>query len=199
VEELKNMNWRPESTQYLGYFFRHPAFIRSLAQRVRTAMNQFQADHLLLSYHGLPERHLSKRSDLHDKCRFDQMCCTAWSKRNELCYRAQCFATSRALLEELNWPAAKASTAFQSRLGRAKWIGPSLKEEITRLAEAGVKRLLVSCPSFVTDCLETLEEVGMRARFTFRELGGDELHLVQSLNAHADWVGGAAALLFSFK
>lgn len=160
-------------------------------------MNQFSADHLLLSYHGLPERHLSKRSDLHESCHFDQKCCTAWSKRNELCYRAQCFATSRALLEELNWPSTKASTAFQSRLGRAKWIGPSLKEEITRLAESGVKRLLVSCPSFVTDCLETLEEVGMRARYTFRELGGEELHLVQGLNAHSDWVGAAASILES--
>ena len=195
VDELKRIGWNPARTQYLGHFFWHPAFIRSLAQRVRASMNLFSTDHLLLSYHGLPERHLEKRSDL--SCGFDSQCCAAWSPRNRLCYRAQCFATSRALLEELNWPAKQASTVFQSRLGKAKWIGPDLESELARLVEQGVKRVLVACPSFVTDCLETLEEIGIRARATFRQMGGEDLHLVDGLNSQPYWIGAAATLLES--
>ena len=193
VKELKEMEWTLRSVQYLGYFFWHPAFTRSLAQRVRAAMNMFSADHLLLSYHSLPERHLQKRSNLN--CQFDQQCCLTWSEGNKLCYRAQCFATSRLLLEELNWPAKKASTVFQSLFGRSRWIGPNLESELSRLVASGVKKVLVSCPCFVVDCLETLEEVGIRARQSFREMGGEELYLVEGLNSHSDWAKAAALLV----
>lgn len=187
-EELRGLQWNPETIKCLPHFFWFSGFIRATTKIMKLEKDNFRPDHLLFSYHGLPERHLTKRQDLKRVCNFDEKCCANLRQDNWLCYRAQCFETTRLLLKELGHPTEQSSIAFQSRLGRAKWIDPSLEVELKRLAEKGVKRLLVTCPSFVSDCLETLEEIGIRTRELFRSLGGEELKLVPCLNSDPIWV-----------
>jgi len=107
---------------------------------------------------------------------------------NRRCYRAQCFATSRALAKELNWPAQKYQVSFQSRLGRRPWIKPYSDHVIVELAKRGVKRVLVTCPSFVADCLETLEEIAIRMKHDFLAAGGQDLRLIPAVNAQPKWI-----------
>ena len=110
------------------------------------------------------------------------------------CYRAQCFATVRAFVAATGVPAEKHSVAFQSRLGRDPWLKPYTDFELVRLAERGVKKLLVICPAFVSDCLETLEEIAMRGRETFIEAGGEELRLIPCLNENPRWLDALEAM-----
>lgn len=187
-DELSSLNWSPQIAKCLPHFFWFSGYSKAFAESIDDLNKEFCADHILFSYHGLPQRHLSQRRDLRNVCRFDGQCCGEWSSRNALCYRAQCFDTTRRIVQLLDIDPNRSSTAFQSRLGRAKWILPSIEDELSRLARAGVKRLLVSCPSFVTDCLETLEEVGVRMKDLFMELGGEDLLLVPSLNSQEVWV-----------
>jgi protoporphyrin/coproporphyrin ferrochelatase len=145
-------------------------------------------DHLLFSFHGLPERHLRKADPTGCHCLKVEKCCEVPSPAHATCYRAQCFQTVKAFVAKARVPPAKYSVAFQSRLGRDPWMQPYADKEIERLARAGVKRLLVMCPAFVSDCLETLEEIGMRGRETFREAGGEQLTLVPCVNEHPAWL-----------
>ena len=145
-------------------------------------------DHLLFSFHGLPERHLRKSDPTGCHCLATPDCCTTPSEAHNTCYRAQCFATVRAFVKEAGIPADKFSVAFQSRLGRDPWLKPYTDFELTRLAESGVKKMLVICPAFVSDCLETLEEIAMRGRETFLEAGGDQLTLIPCMNEHPRWL-----------
>jgi ferrochelatase len=170
----------------LAPFFTDVGFVRALASVTRPLLGE----HLLLSYHGLPERQARRGGP---DCLQRPDCCDG--PPGPACYRAQCFATSRALAAELGLDTSRHSTCFQSRLGRAAWIGPSLEERLDALRGEGVARLSVVCPSFVADCLETLEEIGIRARETWRGLGGDELTLVPCLNARPEWVDALAALV----
>ena len=145
-------------------------------------------DHLLFSYHGLPERHMRKADTTGCHCLKAANCCETPSPAHATCYRAQCFQTTKAFVAKAGIPAGKYSIAFQSRLGREPWLQPYTDKEIVNLARRGVKRLLVMCPAFVSDCLETLEEIGMRGRETFRESGGEHLTLVPCLNEHPAWL-----------
>lgn len=145
-------------------------------------------DHLLFSFHGLPERHLRKADATRIHCLATAACCTTPSPAHATCYRAQCFQTVAAFVAKAGVPAAKYSIAFQSRLGKDPWLKPYTDFEIPRLAREGVKRMLVICPAFVSDCLETLEEIGMRGRDLFVETGGQELKLIPCLNEHPLWI-----------
>jgi ferrochelatase len=144
--------------------------------------------HLLFSFHGLPERHLKKADPTGCHCMKVKNCCEVPSPAHATCYRAQCLKTVRAFVANCGVPSGQFSVAFQSRLGREPWMQPYTDKEIERLARAGVKRLLVICPAFVSDCLETLEEIGMRGRELFLHAGGQELTLIPCLNEHARWI-----------
>jgi len=179
----------------IRHFYADPGFIGAQAELTRPLLDAFQPDHVLLSYHGLPERQV-KRTDLTGThCFASEGCCDAIVAANRDCYRAHCFATSRALVEALGIPADRASTSFQSRLGRTPWIQPYTDLMLPELAERGVRRLAILCPSFVADCLETVEEIGIRARDQWRELGGEELCLVPCVNSSPAWVTAAARLV----
>jgi ferrochelatase len=115
-------------------------------------------------------------------------CCETPSEAHKTCYRAQCYKTTRDFVSKAGVPAAKHSVSFQSRLGRDPWIKPYTDEELVRLAKSGVKKLVVLCPAFVSDCLETIEEIGERGRATFLEAGGKEFTLVPCLNEHPLWI-----------
>jgi ferrochelatase len=168
-------------------FYDQPEYLDALAASVRPHVEQAY-DHLLLSFHGLPERHLTKLDPTGQHCFKDADCCkNASPEVLATCYRAQCFSVARDVAERLGLPDGKWSVAFQSRLGRAKWIEPYTEARLEALAQQGVKKLLVMCPAFVADCIETLEEIGDRGLEQFREAGGEELVLVPCLNDDPQW------------
>lgn len=176
-------------------FYDHPAFIDALAAVGAPVLDEFAPDHVLFSFHGLPERHLRKGDPTGAHCLRTPDCCDAVGVANRTCYRAQCFATARLLRRRLGLKEADTSIGFQSRLGRAAWIRPYTESEVVELARRGVRRLAVFCPAFVADCLETLEEIGIRAAESFVAAGGEALRLVPALNDHPAWVAALAAII----
>lgn len=150
-------------------------------------------DHLLFSFHGIPERHLQKSDPTGQHCLKAQNCCSVPSPAHATCYRAQCFRTMEAFVRKAG--VTRYSVAFQSRLGREPWLKPYTDYELPRLAGEGIKKLLVICPAFVSDCLETLEEIGLRGRDTFVQAGGQELTLIPCLNEHPLWIEALAHLV----
>jgi protoporphyrin/coproporphyrin ferrochelatase len=171
--------------QVIEPFYDDPDFIKALVASATPFLRQ-NYDHLLISFHGLPERHLRKTDPTHRHCLVQANCCDVESPAHRTCYRAQCFKTVGAFVKMAG--VTKYSMAFQSRLGRQPWIKPYTDEELHRLAADGVKRLLVLCPAFVADCLETLEEIGLRARDSFLQAGGHELVQIPCLNDHPLWL-----------
>lgn len=168
-------------------FYDDPLFIDAFVRIATPQLKKFQADHVLFSYHGLPVHQLTRLDKTGQHCHKSENCCDQIGAVNRYCYRAQCFAGTRALAKGLGLAPGSYSTAFQSRLGRAEWIKPYTDKVLPELREKGVKRLAVMCPTFVADCLETLEEIAMRAAEDWKALGGESLELVHSLNADDVW------------
>ncbi len=187
--------WNVPSIQVLPPFYDAPGFLASWVAVCQRAFAAFEPDHVLFSYHGLPERHVQKSDPTGRHCLAAEGCCDAIVDANRHCYRAQCYATTRALLPLLGLKAEGISVTFQSRLGKDPWIKPYTDEALPELARRGVKRLSVVCPAFVADCLETLEEIGMRAKADFVAAGGEDLQLVPSLNAEPVWADALVELL----
>ena len=169
-------------------FYDQPEYLDALVASARPYLEQ-DYDHLLLSFHGLPERHLKKLNPGHCfECSNSGDCCAAApAEVIATCYRAQCLRTAADFAKRLGLPDGKWSVSFQSRLGRAKWIEPYTEARLDELAKSGAKKLLVMCPAFVADCIETLEEIGDRGLEQFREAGGEELVLVPCLNDEPQW------------
>jgi ferrochelatase len=181
--------------EILGAFYDEPEFAASWAALAGSALADFRPDHVLFSFHGLPEDQIRASDRTRGHCLAKPDCCSAPAADVARCYRAQCFRTAEKLRLALRVPREQTSSAFQSRLGPTPWIRPFTDEELPLLRQRGVKRLAVFCPSFVADCLETLEEVGIRLREQWRELGGEDLWLAPCLNgderfasAVADWI-----------
>jgi ferrochelatase len=145
-------------------------------------------DYVLFSYHGLPARHMRKADPTHRHCLCAADCCVTPSPAHATCYRAQIFATTRAFAARMNLSPERHSVSFQSRLAGEPWLEPFTDLEFKRLGAAGVKRLLVICPAFVTDCLETLEEIAVRGRETFLEAGGESFAQIPCLNDQAPYI-----------
>ncbi|GAB4331956.1 MAG: ferrochelatase [Calditrichia bacterium] len=168
-------------------FYNHPEYLNALAKSLEPFLGK-DYDHLLFSYHGIPLRHLKKTDPTGSHCLSSPDCCRVPSPAHQYCYRHQVFATTTQLAERLSLPAEKYSVSFQSRLGSDKWLTPFTDREIIRLAAEGKKKLMVICPAFVSDCLETLEEIGMRGREVFLENGGEEFTLIPCLNDQETWI-----------
>jgi ferrochelatase len=173
-------------------FHADPGFLAAWEAVARPALAQAKPDHVLFSFHGLPERQIQKSDPSGDHCLRASTCCDELGPKNHRCYRAQSFATARALASRL--AITDYTVCFQSRLGRTPWITPHTDVVLDEVAKKGVKRLAVFCPAFVADCLETLEEIGMRAKAQFKAAGGEELVLVPSLNATPAWIDAVAAM-----
>jgi ferrochelatase len=182
-----------EGLTFLPPFYDRPEFIEAFAERIRQALAEQNAEHVVFSFHGLPERHVTKLHPQH--CLRTSNCCAQISAANRNCYRAQCFSTARSLAQKLGLNAESYTVSFQSRLGRAKWISPNTEEVIRDLARGGNTQIAVTCPSFVADCLETVEEIAIRGRETFIAAGGTDLQLVPSLNDEPLWVAAVAAMV----
>jgi ferrochelatase len=187
--------WNVEALRVLPPFYDRPAFLNAFADVGRPVLGEFRPDHVLFSFHGLPERQVKKSDPTGAHCLASAECCDAQVPANRWCYRAQCFFTARELAQQLGLEAGKWTVTFQSRLGRTPWIRPYTDVVIPELAAKGVKRLAVFCPAFVADCLETLEEIGIRAKNQFLACGGEALTLVPSLNAHPSWVRGLTQMI----
>ncbi len=168
-------------------YYDHPDYIAALVASARDALSS-EHDHVLFSFHGLPERHMRKADPTAQHCLRAKDCCQTPSVAHKTCYRAQCFATVRDFVASAGIPTGKYSVSFQSRLGKEPWLRPYTDEELVRLATSGVERLAVLCPAFVADCLETLEEIGLRGRESFLKAGGTALTLVPCLNEHPLWL-----------
>ena len=175
------------SLDVLPPFYDDPLYIDALAASARDHLAE-GFDHLLFSYHGLPERHLRKTDPTGKHCLVVPDCCNVASPAHATCYRAQVFRTTQAFVRRARVPEGKYSIAFQSRLGRDRWLLPATDAELARLASIGVKKLLLICPAFVSDCLETLEEIGIGGREAFLGAGGLEFRLIPCLNDHPRWI-----------
>ncbi len=183
------------SISMLPPFYDDPRFIQSWSDIVKGDLKAFEPDHVLLSYHGVPERHCRKSDVAGDHCLKKENCCEQIVHANKHCYRAHCIQTSKALIEALELDPEHTTTTFQSRLGSDPWIQPFTDETIEKLAKDGVKRLAVLTPAFVTDCLETIEEIGEEAKEIFEEHGGEHFHRAPCLNAHDAWMDALAEML----
>jgi ferrochelatase len=168
-------------------YYAHPDYIKALAASAREYLDQGY-DHLLISFHGIPERHLRKADPTGKHCLITGDCCAVSNPAHETCYRAQCFKTAEAFVAAAGISRQRYSVSFQSRLGREPWLKPYTDIVLEGLGKAGHKKLLVMCPAFVADCLETLEEIGIRGLETFRAGGGEQLTLIPCLNDHPLWI-----------
>jgi len=171
-----------------------------IAALTASAANHLEAgyDHLLFSFHGIPERHLRKSDPTGCHCLSRPDCCETASPAHATCYRAHCFRTVAAFVQRAGVPAGKYSVSFQSRLGRDPWLKPYTDFELAALPGRGVKKLLVICPAFVSDCLETLEEIGLRGRETFLASGGSEFTQIPCLNEHPLWIAALEKMVRGF-
>jgi protoporphyrin/coproporphyrin ferrochelatase len=195
VYDVLARSWNLPPATTIGAFYDDPGFISAFTVVARKQLDSFRPDFVLFSYHGLPERHVRKSDPSGQHCLQKPDCCDAIVPENRYCYRAHCFATTRAMAFTLGLSAQGHGVSFQSRLGRTPWLAPYTDLLLPELARAGHKRLAVLCPAFVADCLETLEEIGIRAREQWRSLGGEDLLLVPSLNAEPAWVDTVARLV----
>jgi ferrochelatase len=174
-----------------------PDYIAALAA---SAKNHLEAgcDHLLFSFHGIPERHLHKSDPTGGHCLIAPNCCETASPAHATCYRAQCFKTMAAFVAQARVPVNQCSISFQSRLGRDPWLKPYTDFELVEMPRRGLKKLLVICPSFVSDCLETLEEIGLRGRDAFLSAGGEEFAQIPCLNGHPLWISTLEKMVGGF-
>jgi ferrochelatase len=168
-------------------FYDRPDYINALVESAKPWLQQ-SFDHVLFSYHGLPEQHVRSADPTGKHCLKVNDCCHVDSPAHATCYRHQVLRTTEAFVAATGLREDQYSVAFQSRVGRAKWLGPYTDQTLKDLAAKGVKKLLVLCPAFVTECLETLEEIEMQGMETFKHAGGESLTLIPCLNSHPAWV-----------
>lgn len=178
---------KQDHSQIINDFFDRDWFIKPYASLIKKHLEAFNPDFVLFSYHGLPERQIKKSCHTATECDHEQAC-PSIHPDNRGCYRAQCFATSRALANALHLQPSHFSTSFQSRIGRASWAKPYTNDTLIHLYKNGIRRLAIACPSFTVDCLETLEEIGIRAKHQWLSLGSPDFLLIPSLNSDDNWI-----------
>ena len=174
-------------THLMQPFYGDEDYIDTLVESAKHDLER-EYDHLLISFHGIPIRHLRKADSSRSHCQMVENCCETPHPCHATCYRYQSMETAWQFVQKAKIPDKKWSVSFQSRLGRDPWMEPYTDQEIERLARKGIKKLLVICPAFVTDCLETLEEISMEGEEIFLEHGGEKFHQIPCLNDHPKWV-----------
>ncbi len=172
----------------LPAFYSSQDYIKVLSDSISEGLSDFEYDHILFSYHGIPERHIRKSDPTKYHCKIDENCCRINSVAHHTCYRHQCYHTTELVKEALKLPEEKVSSSFQSRLAGDPWLKPYTDYEFERLAKEGKKKLAVITPAFVSDCLETLEEIAMEGKEQFEEAGGEKYIHIPCLNDRQPWV-----------
>lgn len=192
MEIVKEWQVIPE-IKFTSQFLENELFLSVIAKNGKKWMEKRDYDHFLFSYHGLPERQIYKAS-VGDQCKIGT-CCNSFHERNQFCYRAQCFHTTRLIATRLGLAEDQYTVCFQSRLGKDPWVQPYTENVLEELAARGVKKVLAFSPAFVSDCLETTIEVGETYQERFKEHGGERWDLVESLNDDPMWVTCLAELV----
>ena len=188
AEEIRNEKYPQLEFTVLPPFYNHPDYVRVLSESIQENLKDKKWEHLLFSYHGVPERHIRKSDITKSHCKIDKSCCQTASEAHQYCYRHQCYETTRQVAEYLELKEGTFSTSFQSRLGVDPWLQPYTDQTVARFAKKGIKNLAIATPAFVSDCLETTVEIGEGFNELFIEKGGDSLELVPSLNTHPRWI-----------
>ena len=168
-------------------YYRDEDYIEALAESMRPYLQE-EFDQVLFSYHGVPERHIYKGDVTGSHCLKKESCCDQPSPAHEFCYRHQCWTTTKLVTERLGIPGEKWGFSFQSRLGRDPWLQPYTAARLAELPGEGVKKVVVACPAFVSDCLETLEEIAGEGKEIFLHAGGEKFTMIPCLNVHPLWV-----------
>jgi ferrochelatase len=168
-------------------FYNNDEYIDVLANNINKQIKDLDFEHLLFSYHGIPERHIRKQDITKSHCKIDGSCCNTPSKAHEFCYRHQCFEVTKLVAKKLNFKEGSFSTSFQSRLGTDQWLLPYTDRTIEKFGLNGMKKMAVVTPAFVSDCLETLEEIAMEGKELFEEVGGEEFTTLSCLNEDEAW------------
>lgn len=184
-----------EKVSFIGAFYDEAFFLDSFESVIRKHWDP--SEFLLFSYHGLPEHQISKIPANQSTCFKNTNCCDQPSEATATCYRRQCFETTGSIASKLNLKESQYITSFQSRLGRRPWIKPYTDELLPEIAKRGFKKISVVCPSFVADCLETLEEIQIRAKDDWLNLGGEDLKLIPCLNSEPAWVSALSGKIKS--
>lgn len=196
VEYAKNLHEKkkyPFKLIFLKPFYNDAGYINALAERIRPYLDG-DYDHILFSYHGVPGRHIRKSDITGHHCLQNPDCCSTPSPAHAFCYRHQCFTTTLLVTEKLWIPENKFSISFQSRLGKG-WLEPFTDVRLEEMPKEGIKKLLILCPAFVSDCLETLEEIAERGRESFIKAGGEAYTMIPCLNSHPLWVKALSKLI----
>ena len=178
-------------------FYNHEDYIEALVRSASWWLNQ-EYDHLVFSYHGLPKRHLMKSDPTKKHCLQVKNCCKQRSIAQETCYYYQVHETTKRFIEKANIPKTKYTVAFQSKVGRAQWLSPATSDVLNDLAKKKLNKVLIICPSFVADCLETLEEINIQEKNNFIKAGGGSLELIPCLNYNSYWVKVLTAWLAQY-
>ncbi|MDW5289493.1 ferrochelatase [Formosa sp. PL04] len=187
AEELRQAHFPNIKIDHLPAFYNKPDYIEVLSDSIKHHLEGKTYDHVLFSYHGIPERHIRKSDVTKSHCKIDGSCCVTPSKAHEFCYKHQCLEVTRLVAEKLNFIPETYSTSFQSRLGFDPWLQPYTDRTIERLGLEGTKNIAIITPAFVSDCLETLEEIAMEGQELFHEVGGKEFTTVPCLNDDDEW------------
>lgn len=198
IEYLAKKHKYPFTIRFIKDFFNHPRYNESLAQTISDHIKKegTQTKHFIFSYHGLPYRQLSPQHCQGKICLPTERCSTRLNHASQSrCYRAQCYITADLLAQSLKLSPDQYSVAFQSRLGRTPWIQPYFDHHLAHLAQQDIKHITVICPSFVADCLETLEEIAIRGKETWKSLGGITYTCVPALNASDTWVTAVSQII----
>lgn len=185
--------WNIPEIQIIRDFYDHPGFVQANAERIQSHLQGKKVDKIIFSYHGLPERHIT-RSHCIAQCDH-QSACPSINDANRFCYRAQCYATTRAIASVLGIPPDQYVVSFQSRLGRTPWIKPYTDLVLPTLQQQGVRDIAVISPSFVADCLETLEEINIRLREQWANLGGGEFTYIPCVNDTPTWIAALGEMV----
>jgi protoporphyrin/coproporphyrin ferrochelatase len=194
VQENESRVENPMRISVMPAFYNRESYIDALYRSATDSLSQ-PFDHYLFSYHGLPERHLRKTDITGEHCLQMKECCSVQSSAHQFCYRHQVMETSQLFAGKAGLPEGKWSVAFQSRLGRDPWLTPNTADHVVDLAKHGVKRLWVIAPSFVSDCLETLEELKLQIADDFRSAGGEFFYYAPAMNTHESWIKSLASLI----
>ena len=199
-EKLRNSHFPEMKISHVPAFYNKPEYIKALSGSIEKFLKNKEYDHLLFSYHGIPERHIYKSDITKKHCKINGSCCDTPSKAHEFCYRHQCLSTTERVISELKLDKRKVSTSFQSRLGVNPWLQPYTSKTIIQKAKKNdVKRLAIVTPAFVSDCLETLEEIAMEGKEEFLESGGKEFHTIPCINDSDEWVDVLSGWISDFE
>jgi protoporphyrin/coproporphyrin ferrochelatase len=194
AEEIHRKKKYPFKLRIIPPFYDEEVYLHALTESMRPYVQQ-DYDHVLFSYHGIPERHVMKTDVTGNHCLKSADCCQVSSPAHKTCYRHQCLTTTMLVAQRLGIPAGKFSYSFQSRLGRDEWLKPYTVRRLEEMPKEGIRKLVIACPAFVSDCLETLEEIAEEGREIFMHAGGESFTLVPCMNAQPAWIGALKSMV----